>query len=134
MGPAAAYNALSDPGVARVTLCDASQEQLAAAHKKLVPLAGGAKLRTVALNLADETAAVRLLEAHDVAIAALPKAAIPFGIRAAAAARTPLVDLSWPVEAEVAALRREVEEAGSLLIPGCGVEPGLTEIMARYLV
>jgi lysine 6-dehydrogenase len=31
------------------------------------------------------------------------------------------------------ALKQAAEEAGVLVIPGCGVEPGLTEIMARYL-
>lgn len=133
MGPAAAFNAMLDAGVSQVTLCDASREQLEAAQEKLAGLAGGDRVRTLTLDLADAAAATRALRGHDVAVAALPKAAIPLGIRAAAAARTPLVDLSWPLEAEVAALRREVEEAGSLLIPGCGVEPGLTEIMARHL-
>jgi lysine 6-dehydrogenase len=133
MGPAAAYNAMSDPDVSGVTLCDASQPQLDAAWAKLAGMSGGEKLRTVQLDLKDQPATIRLMAEHDATVAALTKTAIPLGIRAAAAARKPLVDLSWPADAEVPGLRQQVEAAGSLVILGCGVEPGLTEIMARHL-
>jgi lysine 6-dehydrogenase len=133
MGPAAAFNALSDPQVSQVTLCDLSQQPLQAAQAKLKGLAGGEKLTVVALDLNDQAAAARLMTGHDAVLAALPKAAIPLGIRAAAASRTPLVDLSWPAAEEIPGLRRAIEAAGALVILGCGVEPGLTEIMTRYL-
>jgi lysine 6-dehydrogenase len=133
MGPAAAFNALSDPEVSQVALCDVSQPQLDAAHAKLAPMAGSEKLTTVLLDLSDHTAASRMLAGFDVVVAALPKLAIPMGIRAAAEAKVPLVDLSWPLDSELADLQRRVEAAGTLVILGSGVEPGLTEIMARYL-
>ena len=133
MGPAAAYNAMSDPGVEQVTLCDRSHEALGAARAKLAGLDGSQKLSMVALDLSDRRAAARLLAGFDVVVAALPREAIPLGIRAAVTARRPLVDLSRPLDAEMAALRREVDAGDSLVILGCGVEPGLTEIMARYL-
>jgi lysine 6-dehydrogenase len=133
MGPAAAYNAQADPDVAQVTLCDFSQQRLEAAQHNLRALPGGQKLSAVALDLNDQPATQRLMSGHDAVVAALPKEAIPLGIRAAAASRTPLVDLSWPLATEVPELRRRVEAAGGLVILGCGVEPGLTEIMARYL-
>jgi lysine 6-dehydrogenase len=134
MGPAAAFNALADPEVTEVALCDASQPQLAAAQDRLAGMAGSEKLSTVMLDLNDQAAASRLLAGFDAVLAALSRAAIPLGIRAAVDAQVPLVDLSWPVEAELADLRRRVEAAGSLVILGCGVEPGLTEIMTRHLV
>jgi len=133
MGPAAAFNAMSDPEVTQVTLCDVRQPQLDAARAKLQKMQGGEKLATVALDLKDQAAAAQLMSRFDAVVAALPKEVIPLGIRAAAAAQRPLVDLSWPLEPELPDLRRRVEAAGSLLIPGCGVEPGLTEIMARHL-
>jgi saccharopine dehydrogenase-like NADP-dependent oxidoreductase len=133
MGPAAAFNALVDPEVSQVTLCDASQPQLEAARAKLEGLSGGQKLDTVRLDLNDGAAASRLMAGFQAVVAALPKQAIPLGIRAAVKARVPLVDLSWPLESELPDLRQRVEAAGSLVILGCGVEPGLTEIMARYL-
>ena len=133
MGPAAAFNAMSDPQVSQVTMCDMSQQQLDAARAKLRRLDGHEKLTTMRLDLSDGAAASRLMADFDAIVAALPHATIPLGIRAAVAAGKPLVDLSWPPEPELADLRQRVENAGTLVILGCGVEPGLTEIMARHL-
>jgi lysine 6-dehydrogenase len=133
MGPAAAFNAMSDPQVSQVTMCDMSQQQLDAARAKLGSMEGSEKLATVALDLSDQAAATRLMADCDAIVSALPREAIPLGIRAAAAAKSPLVDLSWPPEREVAHLKQQVKAAGTLVILGCGVEPGLTEIMARHL-
>lgn len=133
MGPAAAFNAMSDPDVSRVTLCDMNRQQLDAAQAKLGGMKNGEKLTTVALDLSDQMATSQLMADFDAIVAALPQAAIPFGIRAAVAAKKPLVDLSWPSEDVLPDLVKKVEDAGTLVIPGCGVEPGLTEIMARYL-
>jgi lysine 6-dehydrogenase len=133
IGPAAAFNAMSDPQVSQVTLCDMSQQNLDAAQVKLGGMEGGEKLTTVALDLKDQAAATQLMTDYDAVVGALPQTAIPLGIRAAAAAGTPLVDLLWPSEIEMADLRQQVEAAGTLVILGCGVEPGLTEIVARYL-
>lgn len=133
MGPAAAFNALSDPEVSQVTLGDLSQQQLAQARARLEGKSGSEKLQTVQIDLNDQAAASRSMADFDAILAALPKAAIPLGIRAAAAAGKPLVDLSWPADDEIPGLKRQVEAAGTLTILGCGVEPGLTEIMARYL-
>ncbi|UCC62724.1 MAG: saccharopine dehydrogenase NADP-binding domain-containing protein [Anaerolineae bacterium] len=133
MGPASAFNVMSDPQVSQVALCDASQQQLDAAQAKLRGMEGSEKLTAVALDLSDQAAASQLMAGFDAVVAALPRTAIPFGIRAAVAAGKPLVDLSWPSEEALPALRQAVEDAGALVIPGCGVEPGLTEIMARHL-
>jgi lysine 6-dehydrogenase len=133
MGPAAAFNAMSDPQVAQVTLCDLSQPQLDAAQAKLGSMKNGEKLTTTQLDLSNRAATAELMAGFDAIVAALPRAAIPFGIRGAIAAKKPLIDLSWPSEEELPDIVKEVEEAGILVIPGCGVEPGLTEIMARYL-
>ena len=134
MGPAAAFNALSDPKVSQVTLCDMDRQKLDTARVKLGGMEGGEKLTTVSLDLGDRAATAQLMADFEAVVAALPKVAIPFGIRAAVAAGKPLVDLSWPSEEVLPDIKREVESAGTLVIPGCGVEPGLTEIMARYLV
>jgi lysine 6-dehydrogenase len=131
MGPAAAFNALTDPQVTQVCLADVNPAQLAQAQAKLAD--GLNRLTTAVLDLNDRAAAVGLLAGCDVALAALPKQAIPAGIRAAIAAKKPLVDLSQPVDADAPGLIAEVTAAGALVVPGCGVEPGLTEIMARYL-
>ena len=53
MGPASAYNAMTDPDVTKVTLCDLDRRQLDAAHAKLSGLKGSQKLTTVRLDLGD---------------------------------------------------------------------------------
>jgi len=133
MGPAAAFNAMSDPEVSRVTICDLDQRQLDAAQARLQSLDGVDKLTTVALDLNDEQAAANLMADFEAVVGALPWAAVRPGIRAAVAAGTPLVDLARPPEAELDHLKREVQGADGLVVLGCGVEPGLTEILARYL-
>ena len=133
MGPASAYNAMVDPDVTQVTLCDLDQQQLDAAYAKLSGMEGGGKLTTVALDLSDEPAATQLMAGYDAVVAALPREITHLGIRAAVAASTPFVDLTWPPPEQVEEVRQFVEAEGGLVIPGCGVEPGLTEIMARYL-
>lgn len=133
MGPAAAFNAMTDPQVSQVCLCDVSPAQLALAQGKLAGKPGAAKVTTAVLDLADQGAASRLIAGFDAVVAALPKSAISLGIRAATAAGRPLIDLSSPSDDEIPALKAAVEAAGGLVILGCGVEPGLTEIMARYL-
>jgi lysine 6-dehydrogenase len=133
MGPAAAFNAMLDPAVSQVTLCDMNQQQLDAAQAKLESMEGGEKLSAVVLDLNDQEAASKLMADFDAIVAALPKVAISLGIRAALTAETPLVDLGWPPETTVADIKQQAKATGTLIVPGCGVEPGLTEIVARYL-
>jgi saccharopine dehydrogenase-like NADP-dependent oxidoreductase len=44
-----------------------------------------------------------------------------------------VVSLTWPEAAELPDLRRAAEARGVLVVLGCGVEPGLTEVFARHL-
>ena len=77
MGPAAAYNALLDKDVKRVTLADANARALAEAQARLNRLYPSDKLHTAVLDLADHAAAVALIAAHDVVVAALPSWSSP---------------------------------------------------------
>jgi lysine 6-dehydrogenase len=133
MGPAAAFNALSDPQVERVVLCDRDPRQLAAARAKLAALGHAGKLHTTQLDLSAQDAAVALMRESDAIVAALPPAVVPLGVRAAMEAGTPWIDLSWAPPDQASALRERADAAGALVLFGCGVEPGLTEIMARHL-
>jgi lysine 6-dehydrogenase len=133
MGPAAAYNGMADPDVSQVVVCDVDGGQLDRCRAKLAGLAGAAKLSTVRLDLEDRAAAVALMSGFDAAVAALPNSMSLLALEVALQAGTPLVDLARPDAAHLPALRREAEAAGRCIILGCGVEPGLTEIMALYL-
>jgi lysine 6-dehydrogenase len=133
MGPAAAYNAINDPQVQQVTLADISPAQLTDSRAKLAYRPQANKLAWQLLDLADWAATTYLMGQHDVIIAALPSNIIPLGLHAAFAVGKPWVDLSWPAGDQVDALREEAAQTGVLVIPGCGVEPGLTEIIAHHL-
>lgn len=133
MGPAAVFKAMSDPAVSGVTLCDLGEEKLGEARRKLAPLPGSGKFSTLRLDVTDLASAARTMADFDAVIAALPQAVSADAIRAAATAGTPLVDLTIPPEADIPELRQMAEKAGSLVVVGCGVDPGLTEIMARFL-
>jgi len=133
MGPAAAFNAASQPDVAQVVLCDLDQQQLELAIRRFVGTEVAAKLGVVRLDLSHQEAAAQLMAKFDAVVAALPRTASPLGIRAALQAGVPLVDLTRPNEDEVKALKQAAHAAGGLIILGCGVEPGLTEILARHL-
>ncbi len=133
MGPAAAFNALADPQVTQVTMADMNQAQLDTARTELANKPGFEKLITTQLDLSDLAAASQLMAQHDAIVAALPSTISSTGLRAAMAAQRPWVDLTWPPQDQVPDLRSQVAAAGILVIPGCGVEPGLTEIWARHL-
>jgi lysine 6-dehydrogenase len=133
MGPAAAYNGMSDPDVSQVVICDMDWKQLDRCSAKLADLDGYDKLSVSLLDLRNWAAAVALMSGFDAAVAALPRSMSLWAIQAALQAGTPLVDLTRPDAASLPELRREAETAGGCIILGCGVEPGLTEIMARHL-
>lgn len=133
MGPAAAFNAMSDPEVKQVTMCDVSQARLDACLAALSGLAGAEKLDAVVLDLSDPEGAARALAGGDAVIAALPRPVSALAAQAALRAGLPLVDLSLLAEDQRAQLAAEAEAAGGLVVTGCGLEPGLTEIVTRYL-
>ena len=133
MGPAAAFNTASDPEISQVVVCDLNQQQLDACASKLAGMKGSEKLSTILLDLRDQAAAAELMAGFDVSIGALPRSASPLAIRAASRANIPHVDLTRPDSSQLPGLRQEVEATRNLVILACGVEPGLTEIMARYL-
>ncbi|RLC74194.1 MAG: hypothetical protein DRI81_14195 [Chloroflexi bacterium] len=133
MGPAAAFNAISDPDVSQVVVCDLNRRQLDECASKLAAFEGAEKLSTTLLDLNDQDAAAKLMADFAVVVCALPSAMSGPAIRAAIQAYTPLVDLARLDQDRFSLLKREVEAAGGFVITGCGVEPGLTEIVARHL-
>jgi len=133
MGPAAAYQAATDPAVSQVIICDMSQEQLAQALTRLTGIPGAEKLGIVKLDLTDIKATAHLMHGFDAIVSALPQFLSGPVIRAALHAGRPLVDLARPPEDELPALQTLAQTTGGLVVLGCGLEPGLTEIMARHL-
>ncbi len=133
MGPAAAYNAMTDPAVTQVTICDISRAQLDLCAETLADKPGVGKLTFTQLDLHDQAAAARLMADFDAAVRALSRSITVLGLRAALQSGTPLVDLAQVCPEVLSRLEDEIETAGRFNVLCCGVEPGLTEIMARHL-
>lgn len=138
MGPAAAYNAMLDDAVERVTVCDLSDEQLEACREMLRDRPGADKVDYRRLDMNDGAETVAVMKDHSAGVAALPRAASMIAVPLALEAGMPYMDLTRldiagvPREA-LEALKARFADSRGYVILGCGLEPGLTEIMARHL-
>jgi lysine 6-dehydrogenase len=133
MGPAVAADALADATLARVTLADREPAALDRARRELARRPGAARLELAHLDLADGAAARTEARRHDVIVDALPPRASALAVRAAVEAARPLVTLSGRGLEAGAPPAAEAARRGVLVVLGCGLEPGLTEIVARRL-
>lgn len=133
MGPAAALHLMADPGVVRVVVGDRDRRRLATVRRRLAPFPGSGKLEFQVIDVTGQAEAGRHFAEVDVIVSALPQPASAAAIRAAAAARRPLVDLTLPPAGEWLELHRRAEAAGVPAVIGCGVDPGLAEIAALHL-
>lgn len=133
MGPAAAFNAMIDPQVDAVTVCDLSDEQLNACRARLEGLPGTHKVRYQKLDLNNRSAAIAVMADCQAGVAALPRTASLLAIPSALEAGLPLMDLTRIPDTDLAALKAQYPQAAGFVVLGCGLEPGLTEILARNL-
>jgi lysine 6-dehydrogenase len=133
MGPAAAASALRDPATSSVTVADISQSSLDACVARLAGEPRAERLRIEVADLRDASAISRLLVRVDAVISALPWAVARGVMEAAAQRGAPVIDLARVPDAEWANAQARLSSARSLVVLGCGVEPGLTEILARHL-
>jgi len=133
MGPAAAYNAMVDDAVERVTVCDLSEEQLGTCRERLQGLPGTDKVEYRRLDMNDAAEAISVMKAHGAGVAALPRAASVAAIPLALEAGMPYMDLTRVADEDLEAWKSAYAGSDGFVILGCGLEPGLTEIMARHL-
>lgn len=80
--------------------------------------------------LATEEEIAKVLESADIAIACLPHSLSIVAIRAAISSKCHLVDLVGSRFSEKLALHEQAQQAGVLIVPGCGVAPGITNFLA----
>ena len=133
MGPAAAAEALRDPATSSVTVADISQSSLDACMARIAGEPRAERLRIEVADVRDASAINRLLVRVDAVISALPWAVARGVMEAAAQRGAPVIDLARVPDAEWASAQARLSSARSLVVLGCGVEPGLTEILARHL-
>ncbi|HET9446971.1 MAG TPA: saccharopine dehydrogenase C-terminal domain-containing protein [Steroidobacteraceae bacterium] len=133
MGPAAAAEALRDPATSSVTVADISQSSLNACRARLAREPRVERLRTEVADVREASTIDRMLMRADAVVSALPWAVARGVMEAAAQRGAPVVDLARVPDAEWASAQARLSNARGLIVVGCGVEPGLTEILARRL-
>lgn len=133
MGPAAAYNAMVDDKVEGVTVCDLSDDQLGACRDALRGMPGSDKVAYRRLDMSDRGETIAVMKDHGAGVAALPRAASMIAVPHALEAGIPYMDLTRVADEDLEAWKARFADSRGFVILGCGLEPGLTEIMARHL-
>jgi len=110
-------------GVDKVVVADIDETRLKALKKR----ATGKKLSVEVLDIMKVRRVVGFLRNFDVAVSALPHGVVHQSDLAAVAAGAKMVNIAF--EDEQMVLDHEARKTGSLLIPGCGVAPGLGGIL-----
>ena len=105
--------------------------RIAVADVREPRLAALPNLRWIPADLANPTTAARLISEYDLAVGALPSRFGFATMRAAIDARRPLVDVSFcaenPLDLDAAA-----RAAGVLVLPDCGLAPGLSHLCVGH--
>lgn len=122
MGSVIAWDLARSEGVDEVTVGDIDEERL-----KALKARGGRKLSTEVIDINDRGKVVDFLKRSDVAASALPHGIVHHSDLAAVEAGAKMVNIAF--EDEQMELDAAARRSGALLIPGCGVAPGLSAIL-----
>ncbi|MBL7079204.1 saccharopine dehydrogenase NADP-binding domain-containing protein [Candidatus Bathyarchaeota archaeon] len=128
MGPTVARDCVESGEVSKVVIGDIDEKKLEKAKKSIA----NPKLETAKLSVTDHDGLVERLKGFDVVVNATASRFALGVLEAAMEAGVNVVDLSggvYPLEGEIYG---KVEAAGITAIPGCGVDPGLIDIVSGY--
>jgi lysine 6-dehydrogenase len=123
MGSVIGWDLARSEDVDGVVVTDIDQSRLDAVRKKT----RGRKLSVEVLDVRDRRRTVSFLKRFDVAASALPHGIVHLSDLAAVEAGTKMVNIAF--EDEQMALDARARRTGALLIPGCGVAPGLGGVL-----
>jgi len=129
MGPAIAMDCIESDEVEEVLLIDIDQAGL---DKAVGSLGNPLKLKTVVQDVTDRHGLVELLKGFDVACIALSRWLNVEAMWSGIEAGVDVVDLSGPGQKDWEEINEAAKKAGVTCILGCGVEPGLTDMLAAY--
>jgi lysine 6-dehydrogenase len=105
-----------------VALFDVSDRLL----RETIELAGSLRVTARNVDVGDRSKTIEALRGGDVAIGALPHGMSLALVESAVEAGTALVDMVGSEPEKRAALHERAKEAGCLIVPGCGVAPGIS--------
>lgn len=113
-------------GIDKITAVDVRQESI----DKCLEIANSERVSGRVASLASEEDIAKVLKDADVAVACLPHSLSLPAIKAAISQKCNLVDLVGSKYVEKKELHKEAQEAGVIIVPGCGVAPGITNFLA----
>lgn len=128
MGRAATYDLAQNDDVESIGLFDTDEKLANAIATKY----GYGKAKASGLDAGDESAAAAALQGYDAAISCVPYRYNLNLAKAAIAAGCHLVDLGGNndmVSAQIE-LNAEAEQAGVIIVPDCGLAPGMVAVLA----
>ncbi len=152
IGPAVAHYLVSQPSVKQVALVDNQASALEKAENKFSSLickkmyrSGPGmtesiedlfknKLRFLKYNLSALNDFLHLFKEYDLIAAALPWSSTLPAIHAANDLNKPLISITRPSYPDLDILKKQTEASNNIIVLGCGLEPGLTEILAAHAV
>ncbi|MBD7984546.1 saccharopine dehydrogenase NADP-binding domain-containing protein [Sporosarcina sp. Sa2YVA2] len=114
------------PLITKVTVVDMNENNI----DDCVASVNNPKLEGRVSSLETEETIVRLLTGADLAIACLPHSLSMTVVKAAIKAKCHLVDLVGSMYNEKMTFDEAAKEAGVIIVPGCGVSPGITNFLA----
>jgi saccharopine dehydrogenase-like NADP-dependent oxidoreductase len=126
MGSVISWDLARSPNVDEVVVADIDRGRLADLKRR----ASGKKLLVEEIDLKDMAKAGRFLKGFDVIASALPHGAVHPTDVAAVKAGAKLVNIAF--EDEQMNLDGEARKTGALLVPGCGLAPGLGGILLAH--
>jgi len=126
MGGVIAWDMARSEGVDSVVVSDVDEERLAAVKRR----SAGKKLSVEVLDIMDRRRTAKFLKPFDVAVSALPHGVVHSSDLAAVDAGTKMVNIAF--EDEQMQLNSMARKTGALLIPGCGLAPGLGGILLAH--
>ncbi len=122
MGSVVAWDLARSKDVDEIRVADISQRRLALLKTRL-----GERVVTRRLDVSDRARVEQFLKRSDSAVSALPHGAVHQADLAAVRCGARLVNIAF--EDEQMLLDKRAKASGSVLIPGCGVAPGLSNIL-----
>lgn len=126
IGNAIVRELAQSPYIDSVVAVDAVEESL----NRCLSSTNSSKVTGQVVSLSDIDSTVRILETVDLAIACLPHSLSMLATRAAIAAKCHLLDLVGSAFEEKLELHEQAVDANVLIVPGCGVAPGISNVLA----
>lgn len=130
MGPTIAKDCAEDPDVTRVTGADIDMNRLEESAKYV----NNSKFDITELSVLDHDKLVEKMKDYDLIIHGTASRFSMNALQAAMEGKVNIVDLAgggYPQEGEI---YEKVKEAGITAIPGCGIDPGLIDVLSGQAV